>query len=464
MRDRRGLAEQVARRAELLDHGLLRRERRLAGELGVRGTSGLRRDRVGCLGDDPSVEADDGAIGQVELAPPHDVGHVAERADHRDAGALVLLGEVVCDHGDLDPEHGGRHRRAEQRLVALVVGVRDEGDARGDELGAARLDLDRAAVGAVEGDAVVVPGLLAVLELGLRHGGAEGHVPQRRRQRLVGLAALHVADERELRREERLVGDGAVRLLPVHREAELAEQGLELLLVLDGEALAQLDEVATADRLLVGGLRALVVAALEGRHEVGVVRQRGVAPHAVVVLHAALGGQAVVVPAHRVEHVSAAHALVAGDEVGVREREHVADVQRARRGRRRRVDRVDRLAGRTGTIEPVGALALPRVAPDRFESLERGLVGNAGVVGHDAPVRYRRHRVHTEVPECATIQPIGDDSARRKPAGRVRCPLAERTVGMTLRRRMPARASPRRRGRRPRGPAASAMRPRPRPG
>ena len=106
---------------------------------------------VGRLGDDAAVEADDRAVGQVELAPPHHVGDVAEGADHGDAGALVLLGEVVRDHGHLDAEHGRGHGRAEQRLVALVVGVRDEGDARGDELGTARLDLDRAAVGAVEG-------------------------------------------------------------------------------------------------------------------------------------------------------------------------------------------------------------------------------------------------------------------------------------------------------------------------
>ena len=128
---------------------------------------------------------------------------------------------------------------------------------------------------------------------------------------------------------------------------------LEVLLVFGGEPLAQLDEVAPADRDLVGGLHALAVGALEGRREVGVVGQARVAAHAVVVLHAPLGGQAVVVPAHRVEDVLAAHALEARDEVGVGEREHVADVQRTRRRRRGRVDRVDLLAawpnrGRTG--------------------------------------------------------------------------------------------------------------------
>ena len=49
---------------------------------------------------------------------------------------------------------------------------------------------------------------------------------------------------------------------------------------------------------------------LEGR----IVRQRRIAAHAEVVLHAPLGRQAVVVPAHRIEDGLAAHPLEAGDE------------------------------------------------------------------------------------------------------------------------------------------------------
>ena len=90
------------------------------------------------------------------------------------------------------------------------------------------------------------------------------------------------------------------------------------------ELLAQLDEVGPADRDLPLRVRLL------RRREVGVVGQRRVAAHAVVVLHPALGRQAVVVPAHRVEDLLAAHPLVAGDQVGVRVGEDVADVQRAR--------------------------------------------------------------------------------------------------------------------------------------
>ena len=93
-----------------------------------------------------------------------------------------------------------------------------------------------------------------------------------------------------------------------------------------------------------------------------VVRQRRIAAHAVVVLHAALGRQAVVVPPHRIEHRLAAHALKARDEVGVREREDVADVQRSADGRRRRVDRKHLRRG-LRPVEPVDALIFPPRRP-----------------------------------------------------------------------------------------------------
>ncbi len=156
-------------------------------------------------------------------------------------------------------------------------------------------------------------------------------------------------------------------LLPVDREAERAPQRLEDLLVLLDEPLAQLDEVRPADRDL-----ALRVRLLGGR-EVGVVGQRRVAAHAEVVLHPALGRQAVVVPAHRVEHLEAAHPLEPRDQVGVRVGEDVADVQRPRHRRGRRVDRVDLLAG-LRPVEGVGVVVLPALRPGGLEPFQRRLV------------------------------------------------------------------------------------------
>ena len=164
------------------------------------------------------------------------------------------------------PKTGRGDRGAEQRLVALVVGVRDQRDHARDQLGPGGLDVDRLAVGPVEGDPVVVAGVLARLELGLGDGGLEGDVPERRRLLEVGLAAGEVAQERALADRLRLRPDGRVVLLPVDREPERAPQVLEDLLVLLDEPLAQLDEVGPADRDLPLGVRLL------GRREVGVVR------------------------------------------------------------------------------------------------------------------------------------------------------------------------------------------------
>ena len=237
--------------------------------------------------------------------------------------------------GTRTPNSGVIDLGAEQRLVALVVGMRDERDARRDQLGPRRVDLDEAvAVGAREADAVIGARLLAILELRLRDGRAEVHVPQRRRFELIREAALEQAQERQLRDALRAPVDRRVGHRPVDRQAEIAPQVLERLLVLGGQPRAQLDEVRTRhrDRLLAGLVRRL---------ERRIVRQRRIAADAEVVLHAALGRQAVVVPSHRIEHGLAAHPLEARDDVGVGVGEDVADVQRAADRRRRRVDRVD---------------------------------------------------------------------------------------------------------------------------
>ena len=129
----------------------------------------------------PSLR-DDGAGVELQLPPPDDVGEVAERADHGDAGALLGVGQLVGLDRDLDAEDRRGDGGAEQRLVALVVGVGDEGDAADEQLGPGGRDDDGlAAVGAVERDVVVGAGALAVLQLGLGDRGLEVDVPEARR-------------------------------------------------------------------------------------------------------------------------------------------------------------------------------------------------------------------------------------------------------------------------------------------
>ena len=397
------LALQLTRLAQGGHHGLARGERRLTGDLLESRAARIGRDPLGGLGDDAAVLAQDRAQRQLQVTPPVDVGRVAEGTAHGDARALVHLGLGVGQDRHLDAVHGGCDRRAEQRLVALVVRVGDQGDAGGQQLGTRRLDahvhavLDGRAgggslrgglgVGDVEGQAVVEARVLAALQLSLGDRRLEGDVPQARGLGLVGLAARQVAQERGLGDLARTRADCLVVLLPVHAQAQVAPQRLELSLIFDGEALAQLHEVLTGNRLLVASLDRLAVAAHVRGLEVGVVGQRGIYAHAEVVLHAALGGQAVVVPTHRVEHGLTHHALVAGHDVSVRVGENMADVKGAGYRRRGSVDRVHLLARRVA-VKGVGALAFPGLTPLGFEAFGCGAVGHArrlrtGVHGHN---------------------------------------------------------------------------------
>ncbi len=246
MGDRLRLADHVAGLGEQLDHAGLRLRDRAAGDLGPRAVGG---DALRRVLDDAAVTADDRAHRQPELAPPDDVGGVTERADHRDARPLLGIGELVCDDRDLDVEERRANVRAEEGLVARVVRMGDEGDARGDQLGSRRLDVDRfAVVGAAEADAVVRTRPLAILELGLRDRRLEVDVPQRGRLGKVGVTVAQQPEERSLRRAARLRSDRRVRLAPIDREADAGPELEVRLLELLGELAAQRDEVGPRDR------------------------------------------------------------------------------------------------------------------------------------------------------------------------------------------------------------------------
>ncbi len=80
--------------------------------------------------------------GSCELPPPLHVGQVAERAAHRDACTLVGLGAGWATTGTSTPKTGVRTVVPNSGLIALVVGMRDQGDARRDQLGPGGLDVD----------------------------------------------------------------------------------------------------------------------------------------------------------------------------------------------------------------------------------------------------------------------------------------------------------------------------------
>ena len=304
----------------------------------------------------------------------------------------------------LDLEQRGVDFLAEVLLVTFVIRVGDQRGASGQQLGAGGLDVDWGAVLKAESHLVVEARVFAGLKLGLSHCGLEGHVPQAGGVLLVGLATSEVAQEGLLSHAPRVLADGVVGLRPVDGQAQLAPQGLEQLLILSSQTLAQLDEVLAGNRHLILGVDLLAIGALERRLEVRVVGEGHVHAHAVVVLHAALGGQAVVIPTHRVEHVVAAHALVTRNHIGVRVREHVTHVQRTGDGGRRGVDGVDGLAV-AGIAEFVGAVFIPDGAPLVLKSVHTDLVGQRGEVGVDDGFAFsHKAKVYARCMTSRTVQ------------------------------------------------------------
>jgi hypothetical protein len=106
--DRARLAVELAGLLQQLDDAGLRLLGRLAGQLGVRLPACVAGDGGRRLAAQPAVALQHVAHGQVELAPPGDVGGVAEGADHRDAAALVGLGERVACTGTSTSNSGER--------------------------------------------------------------------------------------------------------------------------------------------------------------------------------------------------------------------------------------------------------------------------------------------------------------------------------------------------------------------
>ena len=143
MGDRTRLALDDAGVAQGGHDPLARGERRGTDGRGVQVAPAVARDPPGGLRQDPAVPADDGAGRQRELAPP---GHVREcprtcRSSRSPTPCRVR--QVVGDDRHLDVEDRGTHGRAEKWLVPLVVRVRNEGDARRQQLRARCLDVHR---------------------------------------------------------------------------------------------------------------------------------------------------------------------------------------------------------------------------------------------------------------------------------------------------------------------------------
>ena len=235
---RRRLAVQIAGFTQCIDDDLTCGERGLAGRLLEDLAALAVFDPVRGIHDDTAVTLDDGTQRQIQITPPFDIGHIAERTAHGDAGALVHLRSLVRQNRHLHTEQRGVDVLAEILLVTVVIRVRNQRAAGRQQFRTGGFDIDRGAIFETESYLVVEARIFARFQLGLGHCGLEGHVPQARSVLLVGLATGQIAQERLLGHALRMLTDGVVGLRPVDGQAEGAPQRLELLLILGGELLA----------------------------------------------------------------------------------------------------------------------------------------------------------------------------------------------------------------------------------
>jgi len=151
----------------------------------------------GLVDSDPEVQV-------VDLVPL-DIVLVAERTAHHDAGTRLHVDALVGDDRHLVAEQRDLGGLTDEVLVLVVVGVDEDGNARGEKFGARRRDdeLLGAVIGCVasdhgEGDIVEVAGLLVVLGLDLRDGGLALGTPDRGRLLAVLATLIVQVEERQL--------------------------------------------------------------------------------------------------------------------------------------------------------------------------------------------------------------------------------------------------------------------------
>ena len=182
-----------------------------------------------------------------------------------------------------------------------------------------------------EADVVEFAGPHVVYNFGLRHGCLEIHVPHRGSFHGVGHAFVHHLQKGGLADLSAMLVDGGVLEIPVDGETECAPQVFEGRFVFVSHGGAGFDEVLTADLKDGAFFPALGL-------PIGIVRHRRVALHSKQILNPAFGGQAVVVPTHRIADILALHPIVTRQQILVGVAEDVSDMEGAAHRGGRTVD------------------------------------------------------------------------------------------------------------------------------
>ena len=334
-------------------------------------------------------DIDDADLGMALIDPI--VVEIVGRRDLDGARALLGIGVVIGDDGNLAPDQRQHHRLADQLFVTRVVGMHGNRRVAEHRLGPRGGDDD-------EARGIALQRVPEVIEMPV--GIAGEHLPQRvcvegfvgiaRRPTEGPLGVDHLDFEvGERRLELRVPVDEALVLVdqvpPVRPRRigkldEHLEDGLGQALV-HGEALARpVARRAQPLQLAEDGAAAL---GLPGPHLLDELLAPELVPVRLLPLHQLaldhhLRGDAGMVRARLPEHVLAAHALEAAEHVLQRVVERVPPVQRARDVRRRDDDAIGLRFGPLGTAGLEGLRLHPVLVDARLD-----VGGPIGLLEHE---------------------------------------------------------------------------------
>ena len=340
----------------------------LAHELGVIGVGHLRLQALEEIVPElhlhqATVASDELLEGKALFAPPLHVRRVAKGAHHQDAASLFRVRQLTRKDRHRCMEERRHGVLPEKRLVAFVLGVGGHAHAGGQQFRARRGNVEGSVTALdPELDVVIGAGHGLVFGFGLRNRGLEIHVPHGGRFTRVDQLLVPEITEGSLGNGAAMIIDGLVLLGPVHRKTQALPERAKIRFVVVDERVTGLDEVGPRNHLR--GFLAHLGRSLF-KLEVRIVRSLRVAANVVVVLHATLRRQPVVVPTHGIEDVQAAHALEAHHDVGLGIRKDMPDMQRARSRGRRRIHHEGFFARSLG-IPPVKPALFPRLMPGLF--------------------------------------------------------------------------------------------------
>ncbi|CQB85757.1 Uncharacterised protein [Chlamydia trachomatis] len=251
--------------------------------------------------------------------------------------------------------------------------MRDQRSACSKQFWARSFNINWRTIFKAERNLMVEARIFARFKLSLRNCSLECNIPQAWSVFLISLSTSKIAQECFLCNSARLLANSVISLRPINRKTKPTPQSFKKLLILRSQALTKLNKVLSAYRNLILSFNLLAFSAFKRRLKIRVILQRSIHSHTVIVLHAAFCWQAVIIPTHWVENVKTLHTLISRNNIRMRVRKYVTNVQVATNGWRWSIDRIHGLTI-ARIMECVSLSFVPITTPLVFKTINANFV------------------------------------------------------------------------------------------